>query len=95
MITSKQRAALRAMANTMDTILHLGKGGVSEAVCLQASQALEARELIKITVLNNSDCTARQAAAAIAEAVNAEIVQVIGSRAVLYKKNHKNPQIIL
>lgn len=95
MITSKQRAKLRGLANTMETILQVGKGGVVDATVVQADDALTARELIKMRVLETSPVTAREAAHQIAERLGADIVQVIGTRFVLYRRNNKKPQIEL
>lgn len=93
MLTSKQRAALRAMATSLDTILRIGKGGVTDTVIRQADTALTARELIKCSVLENAPVSIREAADELAERVNADVVQVIGSRAVLYRRNKKDPKI--
>lgn len=89
-LTSKQRAQLRAMANRIDTILQIGKDGLSDHLILQANDALEARELIKGRVLdNNLEFDARTAADALAAATRSEVVQVIGSRFVLYRESHR------
>ena len=85
MLTSKQRAYLRGLANRLDPVFQLGKGGITEEYCLQIDHVLEARELIKIHILENSAYTARQAAEIIAESVEADVVAVIGSKAVLYR----------
>lgn len=95
MITSRQRAALRGMANTIETIGQVGKGGITATVQAQADEALEARELIKMRVLETAPCSAREAAQQLAAATGAEIVQVIGSRFVLYRRNEKHPRIEL
>ena len=87
-LTSKQRAQLRGMANGIDTILQIGKEGVTESVIRQADEALEARELIKGRVLENSLLTAREAAEELAVAARCEVVQVIGSKFVLYRYQH-------
>ena len=94
-LTSKQRAQLRGLAMTEDTIIQIGKGGISENILTQVRDALKARELIKGRVLENSLLTAREAADALAEACDAETVQAIGSKFVLYKKNAKEPKIAL
>ena len=94
-LTSKQRAQLRGLAMTKDTIIQIGKGGISENILTQVKDALKARELIKGRVLENSLLTAREAADALAEACDAETVQTIGSKFVLYKKNAKEPKIAL
>ena len=95
MITSKQRSQLRALAAAEDTIIQIGKGGVTEAVIASVSAALKARELVKGRVLENSMLTAREACDALCEACRAEAVQVIGTRFVLYKRNEKEPRIVL
>ncbi len=95
MLTGKERAKLRSIANGEDTILYVGKGGVTENIIKQAEDALAARELIKGRVLENSLLTAREACDEIAEKTGAEGVQVIGSRFVLYKANPKEPKISL
>ena len=94
-LTSKQRAQLRGLAMTEDTIIQIAKGGISENTLTQVRDALKARELIKGRVLENSLLTAREAADALAEACDAETVQTIGSKFVLYKKNAKEPKIAL
>ena len=94
-LTSKQRAQLRGLAMTEDTIIQIGKGGISENILNQVKDALKARELIKGRVLENSLLTAREAADALAEACDAETVQPIGSKFVLYKKNAKEPKVAL
>jgi len=95
MITSKQRAQLRGMAMELDTILQIGKGGISEAVIQQTRDALAARELVKGRVLDNSLLTAREACDALCEACGADGVQCIGSKFVLFKQNAKAPRIVL
>ena len=87
MLTSKQRARLRGAANKMDTILQVGKDGVNHNLVRQVIDALNARELIKLRVLENSPVTAREAAFQLAEDTESESVQVIGTRFVLYKRN--------
>lgn len=93
MITTKQRAKLRGMANNIETILQVGKGGIGETLITQVSDALKAREIIKIKVLETSPVTARESAQQLSEAVEADIVQVIGSKFVLFKKNPKDSKI--
>ena len=88
-LTSKQRAQLRGLAMTEDTIIQIGKGGITENTITQVKDALKARELIKGRVLENSLLTAREAADALAEACAAETVQTIGSKFVLSKRNEK------
>lgn len=94
-ITSKQRAQLRSLAMSEDTIIHIGKGGVTETVVESVNNALRARELVKGRVLENSMLTAREACDALSEACKAEQVQVIGTKFVLYKRNPKEPKIEL
>lgn len=95
MLTSRQRAGLRKMAAMQDTIFQVGKGGITNNMCEQISNALEARELIKLRVLENCDYSSKQAAAIIADEVGADIVQVIGSRFVLYRESVDNKKIDL
>ena len=95
MLTSKQRAYLRGMAQQLDTIFQVGKSGISENMCEQISNALEARELIKLRVLENSEYTAKEAANEIAENVGADVVQVIGTRFVLYRESVDKKRIDL
>ena len=94
MLTSKQRAFLRSMANTLPTIFHVGKSGVTPELTETISQALEARELIKANVLDNSLLDAKSVAQTIAERTHSEVVQVIGNKFVLYRKS-KKPSIEL
>jgi RNA-binding protein len=95
MITTKQRAYLRGLANSIDTILQIGKGGISDTLLKQVDDALFARELVKMRVLENAPIFAREAAVELAEKMNADVVQVIGTKFVLYRKNPKNPKIVL
>ena len=94
-LTSKQRAQLRSLASNMDTIVHVGKDGIGDNLVKQVNDALEARELIKGRVLENSLLTAREAAEELAVAARCEVVQVIGSKFVLFKQNEKDPKIVL
>ena len=93
MLTSKQRAYLRSLSQKLDTIFQIGKGGISEETCNQISNALEARELIKARVLDNSGYTAREAAEAIAEAVECDVVSCVGTKFVLYRESKKKKRI--
>lgn len=95
MISGKQRAYLRGLANTMDPIFQIGKNGIEEAFLNQLEEALEARELIKIKVLENSGLSAREASNEICEKIGCEGIQAIGSKIVLYKKSQKKPKIEL
>lgn len=89
MFTSKQRSNLRSLAQTIAPITQVGKGGVSENLIKSLSDALDARELIKISVLNNAEDDARDIAVEIAESLNAEVVEVIGKKIVLYRKSSR------
>ena len=93
MLTSKQRAYLRGIASSYNTIFQIGKGGITETMCKDLGEALRKRELIKLRVLENSGYTAREAADDIAVATDSEVVQVIGSKFVLFKRNTKEPVI--
>lgn len=95
MITSKQRSYLRSLANTIQPIFQIGKGGVEESFLSQIEDALEAREIIKISVLNNSGLTAREASDIICEELKCEGVQAIGNKLVLYRRSKKKPKIEL
>ena len=92
-MTTKQRAALRSMANTIDPVLHIGKDGINDNLVQQAWDALEARELIKATVQRNSPLTAREACEELCERTHAEPIQVIGSKFVIYRKARKDSKI--
>ena len=87
-LSSKQRAYLRSLSNDLDVIVHIGKDGIGDNLVKQANDALEARELIKGRVLENSLLTAREAAEELAVAARCEVVQVIGSKFVLYRMQH-------
>lgn len=88
-LTSKQRAQLRGLANGIDTILQVGKDGIGENLVKQVNDALEARELVKGRVLENSMLTPREAAEELAVKARAEVVQVIGTKFVLYRQSHR------
>lgn len=94
-MTSKQRAYLRSLSNGLDAIFQLGKEGISDNFIEQLNAALEVRELIKIHVLETCEYTVREASNALCEACEAEPVQCIGGKMVLYKPSKKNPQIKL
>ena len=89
-MTTKQRSKLRSLAQTIEPIGQIGKGGVSENMLKGLSDALDARELIKLTVLKNSDDEARFLADDIAAELNAEVVCTIGHKIVLYRRSDKN-----
>lgn len=88
-LSSKQRAQLRGLANGIDTILIVGKDGIGDNLVKQANDALEARELIKGKVLESSMLTPREAAEQLAPLTRSEVVQVIGTKFVLYRQSHK------
>ena len=95
MLTSKQRAQLRALANPIETSLQVGKSGVGEQLIKQVDDALTARELIKLRVLETAPGSVREIAEELAQATKAEVVQTIGTRFVLYRRNNKKPVIEL
>lgn len=95
MLRSFQRAYLRSLANGIESIFQVGKGGVSQNLIEQISNALEARELIKLHVLENCEYSAREAADRLALETGADVVQVIGRRFILYRESEKNKKIEL
>jgi RNA-binding protein len=94
-MTSKQRAMLRSMANTMETILYVGKEGVTDGTVKEAYDALEARELIKCCVQQGAPLSAKEALAELCERTGAEPIQCIGRRFVMYRPSQDNPRIVL
>ena len=95
-LTGKQRAKLRSMANDFDTIFQIGKDGISEETVKQVGNALEARELIKLRVLDACPYTSREASEIIAERTNSAVVSVVGSRFILYRPSKtKKEKIVL
>lgn len=95
MLTSKQRSYLRGMANPLESIFQIGKGGINDNLIKQLDDALEARELIKVNVLPNADEDIRDIFSRLAKELDAEEVQLIGNRFVLYRKSQDNPKIKL
>ena len=95
MLTSKQRATLRSMSNDMPAIIQVGKGGIGENLLRTVADALEARELIKLCVLDNRDYSAREAADEISEELGADVVSVVGKKVVLYRESVNNKRIEL
>ncbi len=87
-LTSKQRAQLRGIANSIDTIVHIGKDGITDNLVKQADDALNAREIIKCRVLENSMYTAREACEELSRLTRSEQVQVIGTKFVLYRQHY-------
>ena len=94
-MTTKQRAALRSMGVTLEPVLHIGKDGINDNLVKQAWDALEARELIKVTVQRNAPYTAREACEELCQRVHAEPVQVIGSKFVIYRQAREDSKIRL
>lgn len=95
MITGKQRSFLKSIAHSEKPITQIGKGGITENFIEQLDLALEARELVKISILETSPIDPKEAANELAEALHAEFVQAIGNRFVLYRQSRKNPKIQL
>ena len=95
MLNSKQRAKLKSLANKTEAIMQIGKLGVSPEVAASADEALESRELIKISVLDTCEQTAREAAEILSGRTRSEIVTVIGRKIVLYRKSKTNHVIEL
>ena len=91
MISTKERARLRGLANGIDTIFQIGKGGISDTLRASANDAITARELIKLRVLPTCELDARACADNLAQALQADVVQVIGTRFVLYRENPDKP----
>ena len=89
-MTSKQRAYLRSLANTLEPIFQIGKSGISENLIQQLSDALDARELIKIHVLETAPDTAKNLGIEISNLTNSTLVQTIGNKITLFKQKEKN-----
>ncbi len=94
-LTSKQRAYLRSIGHVQPAILQIGKGGINENLIKQIDDALEAREIIKVTVLETALMSTKGACTSICEAVGAEPVQCIGGKFVIYRESKDNKEIIL
>lgn len=95
MISSKQRSFLRGLANPLEPIFQIGKGGLGENMAQAVNDALAARELIKVRVLRNTAEDPRTVATELAETTNAEVIQVIGQNIILYRRNVEEPKINL
>ena len=87
MITTKQRAILRSLCNTLDPVLQIGKEGITDGTISQANALFEARELFKIKVLNNCDASAKEISQELAEKTNCEVVQCIGNKISVYRRS--------
>ena len=94
-MTGKQRAKLRAMANTFETILYIGKDGITDNTVKECYDALEARELIKGCVQQGAPLDAKDALTTLCEKTGAEPIQFIGRRFVMYRQSRENPKIII
>lgn len=95
MLTSKQRAYLRSLANTLNVTTMIGKEGITDALLTSIEESFNTKELVKLSILDTAGLDTRGAAEEIAKALNAESVQAIGSKIVLYKKCRENPKIQL
>jgi RNA-binding protein len=95
MLTGKQKRFLRAEAHHLDPIFQVGKGGVNENMTKQIAEALEVRELLKVSILQNCDEDRKVVAEELAKGARAELVQVIGNTIVLYKESRENKKIVL
>lgn len=95
MLTGKQKRFLRSEAHHIDPIFQVGKGGVNEAMIVQITEALEKRELVKISILSNNEDDKNEVAEKLAKGTKAELVQLIGHTVVLYKKSVNNKRIEL
>ena len=95
MITSKQRAYLRGLANNIDTIFQIGKGGIGDNFLKQMEDALEAREIVKVKVLETAFMSAREACEIVCEEIGCEPVSCVGNKFVVYKESVNNKQIKL
>ncbi|MBQ4155512.1 MAG: YhbY family RNA-binding protein [Clostridia bacterium] len=95
MITSKQRAYLRGLANSYETLFQVGKSGITDTLLKQVEDALKARELIKINSLETTPIMPKELANIIAEKTKCDVVQVVGRKMIFYKRNDKDPKIVL
>lgn len=95
MLTGKQKSFLRSKANTLDPIVQIGKGGVTETVVNAVNQALVARELVKINVLNNCLHSMQEVTATLVRETESDLVQQVGKKVLLFRRNSNNPVIDL
>ena len=94
-MTSKQRAYLRGKANTIDAIFQIGKSGITDELLKQLDNAIEARELIKVTVLESAPGSAKELAIDLANGSNSEVVQTVGNKITLFRQKKKNSKFDL
>ena len=95
MITGKQRAYLRSLANSVTAILQIGKNGINDNLIKQVDDALEARELIKVSVLETAPEEKRILAEDLASSTNSILVQIVGNKITLYRARKKNSKIVI
>lgn len=95
MLTGKQKSFLRSKANTLEPIVQIGKGGVTDTVINAVNQALVARELVKVNVLNNCLQSVQEVAANLVSETESDLVQQVGKKVILYRRNSENPVIDL
>ena len=89
MFTSKERSHLRSLASTMQPVMQIGKGGITDNLINSLSEALEARELIKVTVFDSAEADADTIAQNVADLLHAEVVTVVGKKAVFYRRSSR------
>lgn len=94
-MTSKQRAYLRSQANTIDAIFQIGKSGITEVLLKQLDDAIEARELIKVTILDSAPASAKALAEELATGSNSVVVQTIGNKVTLFRQKKENSKYTL
>ena len=94
-MTSKQRAYLRGKANTIDAIFQVGKGGITDVLLKQLDDAIEARELIKVTILETAPGTSKELAEELANGSNSQVVQTVGNKVTLFRQKKKNSKFDL
>lgn len=93
-LTSKQRAALRAIANTYEPVLQIGKDGITEPLIKQAEDALTARELIKVSLMKNAPMDTHECCDLLCEKVHASPVQCIGNRFIIFRRKRKESRFV-
>ena len=94
-MTSKERAYLRSQANTIDAIFQIGKSGITEVLLKQLDDAIEARELIKVTILDSAPASAKELAEELATGSNSVVVQTIGNKVTLFRQKKENSKYTL